>query len=702
VHVDEPVTTLPGVGGRTAEKLAGIGVITVRDLLHRLPRGYQDRTAHTPIASLSPGEVAVVRGTVVALRLGRRRGRRPGTLEARVDDGTGALSVLFFGAPAHLTQRWAVGGEVLIMGRTESGPPLRLSHPEVEHEPSEQDSAHRGGIVPFYGTPAGVGQRAYRGWVHAALAGVGETLPGSLPPEVLDELALPSRGAALAAIHFPASDIDLTTLRAGTHPAHEALLLDDLFVLQVALLWRREQQAAAGSAADALPRARMGGPRVRATMRARARAQLPFALTSAQDRVLAEIDADLAVAGRPMQRLVHGDVGAGKTVVGLLAAAPVLERGGQVAILAPTEVLARQWWSQARALYAPLGVRVAWLAGELGAEERRAQLDGVASGRSSVVVGTHALLQERVVFARLALAVVDEQQRFGVFERASLLEKGPQPHMLALSATPIPRSLARTLFGDLDLSLLDELPPRGPRTTEVLPSARRRLAWDRVAAAVRAGERAFVVCPRIDGPDGDTLRSVLSTAEELANGPLRGVPLGVLHGGMDSASKQAAIDAFRDGRLAVLVGTTVLEVGLDVSDATVMVVENAERFGLSQLHQLRGRVGRGSRGGHCILLTPMPEAADRLAVLARSDDGFVVAEEDLARRGPGDLVGVRQAGRPAFALALTPRFHELLEVARRSARAVVSDPGFGAAPRWETLRSEARSQLEASRAAETG
>jgi len=701
VSVDASVLTLPGVGGKTADKLGALGIETVGDLLTRLPRGYEDRSRITPVAELAPGDVAVVRGEVVAVRQGRRRGRRPGSVEARVDDGSGALTVSFFAPPNYLSKQWARGRRVLVMGRTDPKPgTLRLAHPEFRFVDEGEDAAPTDAIAPFYGTPEGMGQRAYRKLVRAACAADEDA--GLLPPDLRRALALPSRADALASIHFPAAGADVDALRAGTSRAHEALLLEDLFVLQVALLWRRARLGRDGAATDVLPRGRMGGPRSRATVRARAIDRLPFTLTDGQERVLAEIDVDLSRRGVPMQRLVQGDVGAGKTVLGLLAAAPILERGGQVAILAPTEILARQWLVRARAVLEPLGFTVQWLSGAQAPSDRRAAEARVADGTAAVVVGTHAVFSARVDFARLALAVVDEQQRFGVFQRARLLAKGPQPHLLALSATPIPRSLARTLFGDLDLSVLEGRPHRGERVTTVLPSARRRQAWEAVRDAVARGERAYVVCPRIQGPSGDVLRSAVATAEELANGPLRGVPLGLVHGSMDAEGKEAALAAFRSGRLSVLVGTSVLEVGLDVPEATVMVVENAERFGLAQLHQLRGRVGRSEASAACFLLTPSPEDAPRLDVLARTDDGFAVAEEDLRQRGPGDVVGVRQAGRPAFRLALTPRFHELLDVAREAARRVVEDPAFEGDEAWSPLRTAAEARLEASRAVEAG
>lgn len=690
------LTELPRLGPKTAEAFADLGIETLGELLHHLTRGYQDRTRLTPVRDLTPGDVAVVRGKVVAVRQGRRRGRRPGSFEARLDDGSGALTVSFFGAP-WVAKEWTEGREVLVLGRTERKAPLRLTHPEVVLDPEED--AGWGAVVPVYATPDGVSQRALRRWMSEALDR--EPIAPLLPPGVRPE-GLPSRLDALRRIHFPTDAEGLDALRAGTSMAHEALLFDDLVALQAALLRRRFVLRGEGAAADALPRGRAGGARRMATLRARAEARLSFSLTGAQERVLGEIDADLSTGGRAMQRLVQGDVGSGKTVVGLLAAAPVLERGGQVAVLAPTDVLARQWKARSEHVFGPLGVRVGWLAGGGPADERRAEREAVASGAAGLVVGTHALFSDGVEFARLALVIVDEQQRFGVFQRARLLDKGPQPHLLALSATPIPRSLARTLYGDLDLSLLDERPPRGPVVTEVLASARRRRAWEAVRRAAEAGERAFVVCARVEASTGDPVRGVLATAEELANGALAGIPLGVLHGGMSSEDKERALDALRSGRLRVLVTTTVVEVGVDVPEATVLVVENAERFGLAQLHQLRGRVGRSERGGRCILLTPSPDEAPRLAVLAETADGFAVAEADLRQRGPGDLVGARQAGRPALRLAWSPRFLPLLRRARALAAQLVARDDWETADELAALRAAAAAALPESHAVRAG
>jgi len=614
------------------------------------------------------GEHAVVFATVSRVRSGR--GRRPRFLEVLVEDATGSLVVGWFRPAPYIADFFAVGRAIVLMGAVEQrAGALRMAHPEYE-DASRDGGVHRGLVVPIYGTSDGLGLRTLRGLVAQAFDRF-DRLDDPAPPGLRAELGLPSRRDALRAIHFPETTDDVPALRDGTHAAHAALLWEDLFVLQVALLRRR----------FALPDA--GDPGPPAGLVDRLRGRLPFALTGAQERALAALRREIAKP-RPMQRLLQGDVGSGKTVVGLLTAAAVVDRGGQVAVLAPTEVLAAQWAARARGLFEAAGVRVSFLSGSLPAAGRRAALQSVASGDAAVMVGTHAVAEASVEFADLRLVIVDEQQRFGVFQRSRLLQKGRAPHLLAMTATPIPRTLALTLFGDLDLTVLDERPARGRIATEIVGARSRGRAYEAVAQAVAAGGRAYVVCPRVEGRGSG--RSVVDTAEELAMGPLRGARLGVLHGRMDGPSKEAAIAAFRDGRIEVLVATTVVEVGVDVPEATTIVVEAAERFGLAQLHQLRGRVGRGGADGRCFLVPGTDGPHPRLDVIASTDDGFRVAQADLALRGPGDLVGARQAGAPAFRLSLSPRFGAIQRAAHAAAEDVARRPDWDDAHELEALR----------------
>lgn len=608
-----------------------------------------------------------------------------------MSDGTGTMLATWFKPPPYLYKAFSAGDEVVLMGKVESkSPPFRMSHPEFESQKAEV-GVNRGVVIPIYSQPSGLGQKALRKLVRRAFEDFAQGLPDRVPGEARQRLGLPGRAQALYALHFPESADDLVALREGCHPAHEALLWEDLFILQVGLMRRRERLRALGcSASDSPPGA--------GQLAKKAVDSLAFQLTGAQERVLAEIAGDLS-GSRPMQRLLQGDVGSGKTVVALLAGASIIERGDQVAVLAPTEVLAFQWWERASQLYGPLGFQVALLTGGQGAAARRYNRELTQSGAAQLIVGTHAVFQEAVAFARLGLAVVDEQQRFGVLQRASLLGKGEEPHLLAMTATPIPRSLALTLYGDLDLSVLDERPPRGEVTTQLLSEASREKAYALLRGEVEGGGRAFVICSRVEGPGEG--RACVDTAEELAGGLLEGLSLAVLHGRMDPAAKDRAIQRFRDGEIGVLVSTTVVEVGVDVPEATMMIVENADRFGLSQLHQLRGRVGRSQRGGQCILLTERPQT-ERLGILERCHDGFEISEQDLRLRGPGDLVGARQAGAPAFRLSTTPRFVELLEEARNVAREVAGRSDYEDAPELAALRLAVTSRLDGSAAIEAG
>jgi len=684
-----PISELRGVGPVTRDALTAAGLSTVADLLHHLPRQYQDRTQRTPISEVEPGAYVVVVGEVAGVRGGR--GRRTRFIEVAVHDDDGSILATWFRPPPYLYKAFEKGDEIVLMGKVENkAPPLRMSHPEFESL-SAQDGVNRGVVIPIYSLPQGIGQKAMRKLVRRAFEDFAAGLPDQVPGGTRLALGLPSRSEALHSLHFPESADDLPALREGRHPAHEALLWEDLFVLQVALMRRRETLRQSGCSASPA----VGGS---GSLRARLLSALPFELTAAQRRAITEVDADLA-GQEAMQRLLQGDVGAGKTVVALLVAAPIVERGDQVVVLAPTEVLAFQWWERANELYSAQGHQVALLTGGQGAAARRYNRELAASGAASLVVGTHAVFQEAVSFHRLGLAVVDEQQRFGVFQRARLLRKGPEPHLLAMTATPIPRTLALTLYGDLDITVLDERPPRGEVRTEVLYASRRAEAYALARQAVAAGGRVFVICPRVEGPGEG--RAAVDSAEELANGLLDGVTVGVLHGRMDSAAKDRAVQCFRDGSISVLVSTTVVEVGVDVPEATLMIIEDADRFGLSQLHQLRGRVGRSERGGCCILLTSKPET-ERLAILERSEDGFAIAEEDLRLRGPGDLVGTRQAGSPAFRLSTSPRFLQLLEAARGAAREVAVRSDYESADELAALRLAVAVRLDAGTASEAG
>ena len=704
VDVAVPIGDLKGVGPVTRDALLAAGVSTVADLLHYLPRQYQDRTQSTLISESEPGAYVVVAGEVTGTRGGR--GRRTSFFELALSDGTGTMLATWFKPAPYLYKAFSKGDELALMGRVESkAPPLRMSHPEFERLDAE-DGINRGLVIPVYSQPEGLGQKTLRKLVRRAFEDFARDVPDRVPAGVRERLGLPERAQALYALHFPESADDLPALREGRHPAHEALLWEDLFILQVGLLRRRERLRAAGCSASA-DSARGTG------LREQAQGSLSFSLTGAQGRALTEIESDLR-GSQPMQRLLQGDVGSGKTVVALLAAASIIDRGDQVAVLAPTEVLAFQWWERANALYEPLGFRVALLTGGQGLAARRYNRELTASGEARLIVGTHAVFQDAVSFACLGLAVVDEQQRFGVLQRASLLGKGPEPHLLAMTATPIPRSLALTIYGDLDSSVLDERPPRGDVTTQVVPGVRRAQAYALLRKAVEEGERAFVICSRVEGPGEG--RACVDTAEELAEGFLAGLPLGVLHGRMDPAAKDRAVQRFRDGEIGVLVSTTVVEVGVDVPEATVMVVENADRFGLSQLHQLRGRIGRSERGGQCILLSDRPET-ERLQILEQCHDGFEISEQDLRLRGPGDLVGARQAGAPmpptmpppppragapAFRLSTTPRFVALLEDARVAAREVAERDDYREATELASLRLAVDARLADAGAIEAG
>ena len=671
---DAPLAVLRGVGAGVAEKLAARGLATVQDLWLHLPLRYEDRTRLTPIRALQVGVPAQVEGTVEAVERGFRY--RPVLRVAIGDDSRATLVLRFFHFRATQAAQFRPGARLRCYGTPRPGQHgLEIVHPSYRLLGEDEDAALGDSLDPVYPAVEGVGPATLRRLIGQALdrlpeAAVLELLPASTPG--LSDL--PGLRESLLTLHRPAPGEDLAALAAGTHPAQRRLALEELLAHHLSL--RRQRLAQ-----QRLPARALDGPGVLAR---RLQDSLPFALTGAQRRVFDQVRADLA-RPVPMQRLVQGDVGSGKTVVAALAATLAVERGCQVALAAPTELLAEQHLANLRTWLQPLGIQVAWLAGKVTGKARAAALAEVASGQAQVVVGTHALMQEGVAFHDLALVVVDEQHRFGVQQRLALRDKGPAhghvPHQLVMTATPIPRTLAMTAYADLDVSAIDELPPgRTPVATVVLSGDRRPELVERIRAACAQGRQAYWVCTLIEEPDaaeakpGQGMKLQAQAAErsfEQLSQQLPGLRVGLVHGRMKPAQKQATMRAFKDGELDLLVATTVIEVGVDVPRASLMVIENAERLGLAQLHQLRGRVGRGADASSCVLLYQPPlsqMARQRLDVLRHTADGFVIAEKDLQLRGPGELLGTRQTGLAGFRIAdlardagLLPQVHALAD-----------------------------------------
>ena len=661
---EAPVTVLRGIGVRRAAALAGVGIETVGDLLCNRPRRYLDRSCVTTVATALPGRLVTVVVRVLEARADVPPSQR---FWLRGTDGSAELSCVWFQGSRYLRAAFAVGDLVAVSGRVERFQGrLQLIHPEHEWvgDPGDPVGLHTGAVVPLYaGTAAlaetGLRPRAFRALMRQAVDGWAAAAVDSLDQALRARLGLMSLAEALVELHYP-------TQLARAEAARRRLAFDELLAYQRRLAEARRSRARHGGS-PVLP------PSLRLVPSWRAR--LPFTLTPAQESVAAEIIADLARPA-PMQRLLQGDVGSGKTVVAVLAALTAVEGGSQVAIMAPTELLAAQHYDLLASWLGPLGLRLELLAGQAGREPRRLALHGLADGGVHLVVGTHALLQPEVQFARLGLVIIDEQHRFGVGQRNALYRKGGCPHLLVMTATPIPRSLALTLYGDLDLSVLTASPPgRLPVRTAVRPATRRQAIYQFVADQLRAGHRAYVVFPWIEATDETELGSVVAGADQL-RGWLPGFRVGVVHGRLPPAEKAAVMHQFASGQVQVLATTTVVEVGVDVPAATVMVVEHAERFGLAQLHQLRGRVGRGDAQGYCVLVhypaagaggSQGTAAAARLATLCQVNDGFALAQADLEQRGTGEFLGRRQTGGTEFRLAQLPTDRDLLEEARAEA-----------------------------------
>ena len=648
-------TALRGVGPALAGKLENLGVHRVEDLLFLLPLRYEDRTSLTRIGSARPGDRCLVAGEVLLAET-VFRGRR--SLLVRIGDGSGQVTLRFFYFSRQQEAQFQTGAKVSCFGDVRMGPGgIEMIHPEYRILRPDQPPVLSDTLTPVYSITEGVQQGRLRNLVGQALAIMRAAPPEELlPPELLASVDMPSLADALVYLHEPPPDADLESLEAGEHPCQQRLAFEELLAHYLSLRNLRRL-----TAREPAPKLATGGELVD-----RFTDSLPFTLTGAQARVSEEIRTDLE-QGHPMMRLIQGDVGSGKTVVAAIACLRSVAAGRQAAVMAPTELLAEQHFHNFTAWLEPLGVRVAWLSGSQRKKAREASLAAIESGEANVIVGTHALFQEGVSFDDLALIVIDEQHRFGVHQRLALRDKGVgadgYPHQLVMTATPIPRTLAMAAYADLDTSIIDELPPgRQPVQTVVLSDSRRDEVVARVQAACSGGQQAYWVCPLIEESELLDVEAAEARYEQLREA-LPEQTVALVHGRMKPAEKERVMRAFKDAAVDVLVATTVIEVGVDVPNASLMIIENAERMGLSQLHQLRGRVGRGSERSHCVLLYRAPLgqlAKSRLAVLRESNDGFLVAQRDLELRGPGELLGTRQTGLPQYRIANLVRDAELM------------------------------------------
>jgi ATP-dependent DNA helicase RecG len=702
-----PVQYVKGIGPRLAEVLAAKGIATVDDLLHYLPFRYEDRLNPRSVAELRAGEMATVIAEV--RNSGLFRTRRMPIFQLTVGQGRTRLKCIWFNA-AYLQDRFQAGQMVALYGKVEEDRDgeLQIVQPQFEilgdiYEEGGADDAEKkaaasleiGRIVPIYES-TGQGKltpRWFRRIIRWTLENLNPDLRDPIPAAVREHLSLVSPREALWKVHWPDAGESFADLQSSRTPAHIRMIFDELFFIELGLeLKRREQKAQTGIAFQLNDGVREAIKKI-----------LPFHPTTAQKRVLKEIASDMQMPC-PMRRLLQGDVGSGKTIVAFQAAIIAIENGYQVALMAPTEILAQQHYFSARQILERAGYRIVLLTGSLEQDRKRDVRRHIAQGNAQLIIGTHALIQDRVEFENLGLVVVDEQHRFGVMQRLKLMKKSddacvgaddspaqpgggarrstnskdPEPDVLVMTATPIPRTLALTLYGDLDLSVLDELPPgRMPVVTRSVPDERAPEVWDFVRKQIAAGHQAYVVYPVIEENEERELKAAEQMHRQLREKVFPNLHVGLLHGRLDADEKEHVMREFQQGKIEILVATTVIEVGVDVSNATVMVIEHADRFGLAQLHQLRGRIGRGAAKSYCVLMRGgkvSEEGERRLDAMVRSNDGFQIAELDLELRGPGEFFGTKQAGIPSFRVANIIRDRQLLEAAKREAAFVISGP----------------------------
>ena len=686
----QPIRFAKGVGPKRTSLLQRFGIETVEDTLWTLPWRYEDRSVMTPIGQLMPGVQSSICGTIVRSEAKRARSRRLTILDIVVEDSTGRLQAVFFNQP-FLEPLFTVGTSVMLTGRMVTGAQgwvamrMEVSQYEVVGAESEA-SLHVGRIVPVYHETKGWTSRQMRALMKGLLDVHAAEAQEVLPVQLRARYRLLPIQQAIQDVHFPPPGTDGGQLDRGLTPAHRRLAFEELFVLQLALASRQRVMKEEVKQVSFNPKTPLLGKLERA---------LTFQLTEAQARVIREILSDMTSI-KPMNRLVQGDVGSGKTIVAVQAMVLACGSGYQAALMAPTEILAEQHYLTMKKLLEPLGVSVVLVSGGGRAAARKAVRGQVASGAAQVVIGTHAIIQQGVAFSKLGLVVVDEQHRFGVLQRKTLIEKGYKPDVLVLTATPIPRTLAMTVYGDLDVSVIDEMPPgRKPVRTFLLNDGQRGRAYQILRDELRSGRQAYIVYPLVEESEKTDLQAAMQGAEQLQAEALAEFRVGLLHGRMKSEEKERVMASYKKGAIQVLVSTTVVEVGVDVPNATVMMIEHAERFGLAQLHQLRGRVGRSSHQSYCLLMAsggvlsrsvkpkaagePPSAARERLEALVRSTDGFVIAEEDLRIRGPGEFFGFRQWGMPEFRVANLVRDTDILQQARQEAFALLKqDPQLNA------------------------
>lgn len=667
--VQLPITALSGVGTVLANKLAQLGIVSIFDLIMHLPRTYEDRSRFIPIGQLSHGMHVMVSGVVTDVEKNKTG------LSVTLQDKTGVMVLRFFKSYPMLTKIMTVGEKISAFGEVRiSRFGVQMSHPDFHITGSQEIQT---GLLPIYPSVKGVHQNKLRQIIRLALQTVSQAGLYCLSDEQLQQVELKWHGDlldALMQIHLPSHDVDifrqttlLNELKERSHPACQRIIIEELVAHQLSFLFRRNnvyhQKA---------PRCQNNSLLADALVNS-----LPFEPTNAQKRVVADAVSDMS-SSHPMLRLIQGDVGAGKTLVAALTACYALDSGWQVALMAPTEILAEQHFFNFQKWFQPLGVEVGWLVGKQSAKERSQMLKAINENEVQIVIGTHALFQDAVQFAKLGLVIIDEQHRFGVEQRLRLTNKGVAggtPHQLTMTATPIPRTLAMSMYGDMDVSVIDELPPnRTPITTVTINRNRRDEVIDRIRENCKSGKQAYWVCPLVEESTALDAQSAELMYQDLCH--VLDIQVGLVHGKMKPSEKQATMAAFKEGRIDLLVATTVIEVGVDVPNASLMVIENAERLGLSQLHQLRGRVGRGSTKSFCVLLyqEPLsPTGIERLNVLRDSNDGFVIAQKDLQIRGAGELLGKRQTGDMGYYLADIVRDEKLLEAASKLAKILISD-----------------------------